>query len=119
MKADHRRCPVDASPARLCQRTPSNAHHLLALLISALQELFFFHPLSPGSCFFLPHGARIYNAMVEFIREKYWEVRPAAALRGVPRTCARALPLDSSASRRDGCTASSSSAALPCTCLHP
>jgi threonyl-tRNA synthetase len=28
------------------------------------QELFFFHPLSPGSCFFLPHGARIYNAMV-------------------------------------------------------
>lgn len=70
MKADHRRCPVDASPARLCQRTPSNAHHLLALLISALQELFFFHPLSPGSCFFLPHGARIYNAMVEYMREK-------------------------------------------------
>ena len=34
------------------------------------QELFFFHPLSPGSCFFLPHGARVYNAMVEFMREK-------------------------------------------------
>lgn len=36
------------------------------------QELFFFHPMSPGSCFFLPHGARIYNTLVEFIREKYW-----------------------------------------------
>lgn len=36
------------------------------------QELFFFHPLSPGSCFFLPHGTRIYNALTEFVREKYW-----------------------------------------------
>ena len=36
------------------------------------QELFFFHHLSPGSCFFLPHGARIYNCLMEFIREKYW-----------------------------------------------
>ncbi|KAJ3103447.1 threonyl-tRNA synthetase [Phlyctochytrium bullatum] len=27
------------------------------------QELFFFHELSPGSCFFLPHGARIYNTI--------------------------------------------------------
>lgn len=32
--------------------------------VGTQQELFFFHPLSPGSCFFLPHGARIYNAMV-------------------------------------------------------
>eukprot|EP00201_Polytomella_parva_P004255 CAMPEP_0175087738 /NCGR_PEP_ID=MMETSP0052_2-20121109/29998_1 /TAXON_ID=51329 ORGANISM="Polytomella parva, Strain SAG 63-3" /NCGR_SAMPLE_ID=MMETSP0052_2 /ASSEMBLY_ACC=CAM_ASM_000194 /LENGTH=655 /DNA_ID=CAMNT_0016360119 /DNA_START=1538 /DNA_END=3505 /DNA_ORIENTATION=+ len=36
-------------------------------------ELFFFHHLSPGSCFFLPHGARIYNSLVKFIREKYWD----------------------------------------------
>ncbi|GFZ21267.1 Threonyl-tRNA synthetase [Actinidia rufa] len=36
------------------------------------QELFFFHPLSPGSCVFLPHGARIYNKLVEFIRNQYW-----------------------------------------------
>ncbi|KNE54819.1 threonine-tRNA ligase [Allomyces macrogynus ATCC 38327] len=35
------------------------------------QELFFFHELSPGSCFFLPHGARIYNALVELQREEY------------------------------------------------
>ena len=32
------------------------------------QELFFFHELSPGSCFFLPNGAHIYNTLVKFIR---------------------------------------------------
>uniref|UniRef100_A0A8D0EPW2 threonine--tRNA ligase n=1 Tax=Strix occidentalis caurina TaxID=311401 RepID=A0A8D0EPW2_STROC len=32
------------------------------------QELFFFHKLSPGSCFFLPRGAHVYNTLVEFIR---------------------------------------------------
>ncbi|KAI3640067.1 hypothetical protein MIR68_000945 [Amoeboaphelidium protococcarum] len=37
------------------------------------QELFFFNELSPGSCFFLPHGARIYNTLVEFIRKEYHE----------------------------------------------
>ena len=35
------------------------------------QELFFFHPLSPGSAFFLPHGTRLYNKLVEFIRGEY------------------------------------------------
>ncbi|KAG8851649.1 threonyl-tRNA synthetase [Tulasnella sp. 330] len=35
------------------------------------QELFFFHELSPGSTFFLPHGARIYNTLVELMREQY------------------------------------------------
>jgi len=35
------------------------------------QELFFFHPLSPGSCFFLPHGTRIYNTLMNFIRNEY------------------------------------------------
>ena len=35
------------------------------------QELFFFHELSPGSAFWLPHGARIYNTLVEFIKEEY------------------------------------------------
>ncbi|KAF5322995.1 hypothetical protein D9611_009286 [Ephemerocybe angulata] len=37
------------------------------------QELFFFNDLSPGSCFFLPHGTRIYNALVEFMREEYFK----------------------------------------------
>ncbi|XP_051629961.1 threonine--tRNA ligase, mitochondrial [Manacus candei] len=35
------------------------------------QELFFFHKFSPGSCFFLPRGAHVYNALVEFIRSEY------------------------------------------------
>lgn len=35
------------------------------------QDLFFFHELSPGSCFFLPHGMRIYNTLQAFIREEY------------------------------------------------
>ncbi|KAJ2155877.1 threonyl-tRNA synthetase [Coemansia sp. RSA 552] len=37
------------------------------------QELFFFHELSPGSAFFLPHGTRIYNTLMNFIRQKYWD----------------------------------------------
>jgi len=35
------------------------------------QELFFFHPLSPGSAFFEPAGARIYNRLMDFIRAEY------------------------------------------------
>ncbi|KFM74402.1 Threonine--tRNA ligase, cytoplasmic, partial [Stegodyphus mimosarum] len=35
------------------------------------QELFFFHELSPGSCFFQPKGAHIYNELIAFIREEY------------------------------------------------
>lgn len=37
------------------------------------QELFFFNELSPGSCFWLPHGTRIYNALVELIRGEYYK----------------------------------------------
>ncbi|KAF1745122.1 hypothetical protein MXB_2636 [Myxobolus squamalis] len=33
------------------------------------QELFFFHELSPGSCFFMPKGTHIYNKLIDFIRE--------------------------------------------------
>jgi threonyl-tRNA synthetase len=36
------------------------------------QELFFFHNLSPGSAFWMPHGARIYNRLMDFIKEQYW-----------------------------------------------
>lgn len=32
-------------------------------VLGAKQELFFFHELSPGSAFFLPHGARVYNRL--------------------------------------------------------
>lgn len=36
------------------------------------QELFMFHDLSPGSCFFMPRGTRIYNRLVDFIKQQYW-----------------------------------------------
>uniref|UniRef100_A0AAQ5XGT8 threonine--tRNA ligase n=1 Tax=Amphiprion ocellaris TaxID=80972 RepID=A0AAQ5XGT8_AMPOC len=42
-----------------------------ALKIHKEQDLFFFHDLSPGSCFFLPKGAFIYNTLIEFIRSEY------------------------------------------------
>uniref|UniRef100_A0A7S2RNE7 Probable threonine--tRNA ligase, cytoplasmic n=1 Tax=Mucochytrium quahogii TaxID=96639 RepID=A0A7S2RNE7_9STRA len=35
------------------------------------QKLFFFHDYSPGSAFFLPHGARIFNALLTYMREEY------------------------------------------------
>ncbi|KAE8648246.1 threonine--tRNA ligase, mitochondrial 1 [Cucumis sativus] len=40
-------------------------------LLGTKQELFFCHPLSPGSWFFLPHGARIYNKLMDFMRAQY------------------------------------------------
>lgn len=41
--------------------------------VGTQMELFFFHQLSPGSCFFHPNGARVYNALVTLMRDKYWE----------------------------------------------
>lgn len=35
------------------------------------QELFYFNELSPGSAFWLPHGTRIYNTLVDFLRQEY------------------------------------------------
>lgn len=35
------------------------------------QELFYFHELSPGSAFFYPKGAHIYNKLMDFIRKEY------------------------------------------------
>ncbi|KAK9415925.1 putative threonine--tRNA ligase [Seiridium unicorne] len=37
------------------------------------QELFFFSELSPGSAMWLPHGTRIYNTLLEYIRQQYWK----------------------------------------------
>lgn len=39
--------------------------------IGADQELFFFNEMSPGSTMWLPHGARLYNNLVNFIKEEY------------------------------------------------
>jgi len=41
--------------------------------IANQQELIMFHDLSPGSAFWLPHGTRIYNNLVNFIKEQYWK----------------------------------------------
>lgn len=35
------------------------------------QELYFFSDISPGSCFFLPKGAHIYNTLTDFIKSEY------------------------------------------------
>ncbi|CBH11011.1 threonyl-tRNA synthetase, putative [Trypanosoma brucei gambiense DAL972] len=35
------------------------------------QQLFHFHEASPGNAFWLPHGARIYNTLIEFQRKQY------------------------------------------------
>ncbi|KAL3701276.1 hypothetical protein R1sor_019298 [Riccia sorocarpa] len=40
-------------------------------IVGLKQQLFFFHPLSPGTVFFSPYGTRIYNKLIEFIRTEY------------------------------------------------
>ncbi|EJC99577.1 threonyl-tRNA synthetase [Fomitiporia mediterranea MF3/22] len=37
------------------------------------QELFFFNDLAPGNAFWLPHGTRIYNALLEHMRGQYYK----------------------------------------------
>ncbi len=37
------------------------------------QKLAFFHELSPGSAFWLPHGTRVFNTLVNFIKKQYWD----------------------------------------------
>ncbi|KAJ3262178.1 threonyl-tRNA synthetase [Chytriomyces hyalinus] len=39
--------------------------------IGVEQELFFFHDLSPGSAFWQPNGAIVYNNLIELQREEY------------------------------------------------
>lgn len=41
--------------------------------IGADQELFFFDPVSPGSAFWKPYGASVYNRIIDLIKEQYWE----------------------------------------------
>jgi threonyl-tRNA synthetase len=41
--------------------------------IAQKQELVMFHELSAGSAFWLPHGTRIYNKLIEFIKDHYWK----------------------------------------------
>jgi threonyl-tRNA synthetase len=39
--------------------------------IGKQQELFLFNPLSPGSAFFHPHGAVIYNKLIDLMKREY------------------------------------------------
>lgn len=45
----------------------------LNIRIGIDHELFFFNEYSPGSCFWLPNGTRIYNKLIEFIRDEYFK----------------------------------------------
>lgn len=40
-------------------------------VVGRAQGLFFFHDVSPGSAFLLPHGVRIYNRLLELLRAEY------------------------------------------------
>ncbi len=50
------------------------------------QELFMFHELSPGSAFFLPHGTRIYNELLSYVRDQYHK-RDYQEVRRPPPSC--------------------------------
>jgi threonyl-tRNA synthetase len=51
---------------------PHDTFQLFVLYsVGKAQNLFFFHDLSPGSCFFQPHGTRIYNKLQELIKDQY------------------------------------------------
>jgi len=54
---------------RLQEEAAKRDHRRLGLQ----QELFFFDEVSPGSSFFLPHGTRIYNKLMNMIKAEYFE----------------------------------------------
>ncbi|KAF3932682.1 hypothetical protein ABW19_dt0202716 [Dactylella cylindrospora] len=67
--------PIDKSPPSAhTPPTPATTesasktrHHALA----TQQELYTTSPFSPGSPLFLPHGARIFNKLIQFLRAQY------------------------------------------------
>ena len=70
--APHRRPsppPLPTPRHRLQEEAAKRDHRKIGLE----QELFYFDELSPGSCFFLPHGGRLYNKLIETIRGEYWK----------------------------------------------
>jgi threonyl-tRNA synthetase len=40
-------------------------------ILGPQQKLFMFHEASPGCAFFLPHGTRIYNTLMDYMRNHY------------------------------------------------
>jgi threonyl-tRNA synthetase len=49
----------------LVEKMKTSDHRLIG---KQLNFFFFDTQMSPGSCFFLPHGAKIYNRLEQFIR---------------------------------------------------
>jgi len=41
--------------------------------VATAQDLVLWHPLSPGCAFMMPAGARVYNELIRFMQELYWE----------------------------------------------
>uniref|UniRef100_A0A1I8FU34 threonine--tRNA ligase n=1 Tax=Macrostomum lignano TaxID=282301 RepID=A0A1I8FU34_9PLAT len=58
----------------LC-RGPHVPHtgRIKAMMVTRNSSAYWEGKLSPGSCFFYPRGAHIYNTLVAFIREEYWK----------------------------------------------
>ncbi len=52
-------------------------------VIGTQQELFFFDRMSPGSCFFMPNGARIYNTLIEVRPALPWKPKARRSGRGI------------------------------------
>lgn len=40
-------------------------------VVGKAQQLFMFHDMSPGSAFMLPHGTRVYNKLIDVLRDEY------------------------------------------------
>jgi len=64
----------DKKMLKVWQENQAKAKERDHRIIGQKQNLFMFHELSPGSCFFLPHGTRIYNTLINFIKSIYRRV---------------------------------------------
>ncbi|CAZ85122.1 unnamed protein product [Tuber melanosporum] len=64
-RSSHTLSPGSPKPGHTGGSPPD--HRLLA----AAQDLLITHPVSPGSPLFLPHGSRIFNKLISFIRSQY------------------------------------------------
>jgi threonyl-tRNA synthetase len=65
--------PRNSPPTVLLMLFTSQAKERDHRRIAAKQDLIMFHELSAGSAFWLPHGTRIYNKLIGFIKEHYWK----------------------------------------------
>ncbi|XP_075699480.1 threonine--tRNA ligase, mitochondrial [Rhinoderma darwinii] len=61
----------DSKPLKEWEKAREEAANRDHRKIGRDQGLFFFHEMSPGSCFFLPKGAHIYNVLIDFIKDEY------------------------------------------------